>query len=761
MKSLCRHDGFSRLSIIVLVFALSIGSAHAAPTSPAMPREILSLYFDPREDDPRLTLAHQYGEVILNHLGFTVRHYNVRNGLPSLETMGNIKGILAWFNTDAMPDPAGFIHWAIQNIEKGRNFVWLGSLAFAKDLEGRRLPRRMVNRLLKRLGLAYDGSWTQFTYGLKITEHANSFTAFEGPLPNPMPPFFSMRAISPQTRTLLSVAGSEGAAPRVLAALAPTGGYAARGYILHRDANQPNAGLLYWILNPWTFFRSAFRADDLPKPDTSTLMGQRIYYAQIDGDGWNNLSEIKDADNRRFIAAQIILNHVITAYPSLPVTVAPVAADLHPDWHSTAQGRKIARELFAHPHVEAGAHTFTHPYIWQFFKDYSVAKEGLYRSRTRRVASLLKDIYQDLIGRGEFARDARAQGAQAAQTTYRAYVDEPFSLAQEISGSIKHIESFTPPQKTVNILQWTGDTQPFEQAIAEAEALGIPNINGGVSQLGAAPSSLAWLSPVGVRLGEELQIYASNNSESTYLSLWSHPYFGFRSLLNTLYKTETPFRIKPFHLYYHISAGQQQASLNAVRDSMNLAKDAPLTPIATSRYARIAKGFFSTQFIPLGDRQWKILDRGALQTIRFDQTALETVDFKRSQGVLGYRHYQGSLYVALDEAAPEPILALRPHSRTDRSALAPRPYLVSSRWRIWDFQYDEPGRFSVAAAGFGDGNMEWRTPKSGAYNIIARENSGAALITVNGNADADGRLRIKLPAIAIDPIRITVQMLGS
>jgi hypothetical protein len=340
-------------------------------------------------------------------------------------------------------------------------------------------------------------------------------------------------------------------------------------------------------------------------------------------------------------------------------------------------------------------------------------------------------------------------------------LDEPFFLAKEIAGSAEYIESLTPPGKTVKILQWTGDTKPFEQAVAEVEALGIPNINGGVSRLDTNLSSLTWLAPVGVRLGDQLQIYASNSSESTYLSLWNHPYFGFRSLLNTLRKTETPFRIKPLHLYYHISAGAQQASLNAVLDSLNLAKVAPLTPITASYYARIGKGFFSTRFIPVGERQWKILNRGALQTIRFDQSPVETVDFERSRGILGHRHYQGSLYVALDEAVQEPVLALQSLDRPDSSPLASRPYLVSSRWRIWDFQSDKQGRFSFVAMGFGDGDMEWRTPRSGVYKIVAYGDGGTVLTTTQGQADAGGRLQVKLQTTAIDPIRITEQMIGS
>jgi len=660
-----KHHSFLSLVAIVFSLVLWVSEAHTTPIVTAMPREILSLYFHPQDDDPRLTPAHQYGEVILNYLGLTVRHHNIRHGLPELDDMDNVRGILAWFNTEAIPDPTAFIHWTLQHIQRGKPFVLLGSLAFAKDLEGRELPRHLVNKVLKHLGIEYDGSWVQFTYGLKIHNQSTSLTAFEGPLPNPMPPFFSMRAISPQANVLLSATGSQTTTPHVLASLAPTGGYAAMGYILHGAEHPHKPNLSYWIINPWAFFRSAFNTDGLPKPDTSTLMGQRIYYSHIDGDGWNNLSEIKDVHNKRFIAAQIILDHVISAFPSLPVTVAPIAADLHPDWHGTEQARKVARELFTYPHVEAGTHTFTHPYSWQFFKNYTAAKESRHRSRYLHVSSRFKRTYQYLRGQRQDTPDLDIEGHEGAYETPRAYLDKPFSLAKEIAESVVYIESLTPPGKKVQICQWTGDAQPFEQALADVDALGIPNINGGVSRPDSSFSSLTWLAPVGVSLGDQLQIYASSSSESTYPLRWIDPYFGSRSLLNALRKTETPFRIKPFNLYYQMHMGEHQASLKAVLDSLHAAKSAPLTPITASRYAMIGQGFFSIRFIPVGKKQWKILNRGALQTIRFDEAAFETVDFERSRGILGHRHYQGSLYVALDEAVQEPVLALQLSSSSE------------------------------------------------------------------------------------------------
>jgi hypothetical protein len=672
--------------------------------------------------------------------------------------MEDVRGILAWSNSVAMPDPNGFIHWAIQHIESGKRFVLLGYLPFVEDLEGTKTPKRLMDRLIRHLGLKYDDAWVQFTYGLKLLEKSEFFTAFEGPLPNPMPPFFSVQAISPQTHVILSLTGQKAIPSHVLAALSPVGGYAAQGYILNFGENQDTSKLLYWIINPLEFFRSAFDTDKVPKPDTSTLMGQRIYYSHIDGDGWNNSSEITDAQKKRFIAAESILERVISAFPSLPVTVAPIAADLHPDWRGTKKSREVARALFTYPSVEVGTHTFTHPYSWRFFEDYTTAKEARYHSD---YLSMLGRAYKRLFNNGEGLREGDIEGVGLRHETPRAYLDEPFSLTQEIAGSVDYIESLTPPGKQVKILQWTGDTKPFERAIAAAETLGIANINGGDARLNAEFPSLASLAPVGVHIGDQLQIYSSNSNEDSYASLWTDPYFGFLNMINTLRRTESPVRIKPFNLYYHMSSGEKAASLNAVVDALKWVKSAPLTPITTSHYAMIGKGFFSTRFIQLAERQWKILNRGALQTIRFDKSTFVAVDFERSTGIIGQRHYQGSLYVALDEAVQEPVLALQPIDRADILPMASHPYLVSSHWRIWDFQYDKQGSFSFVAKGFGDGHMEWRTSGLDVYEIVAYGEDGKVLTTTQGEADADGQLKVKLQIETFNPIRITVRIIGS
>ena len=97
---------------------------------------------------------------------------------------------------------------------------------------------------------------------------------------------------------------------------------------------------------------------------------------------------------------------------------------------------------------------------------------------------------------------------------------------------------------------------------------------------------------------------------------------------------------------------------NAVLANLALARASRIAPVSTSDFAGIAQGFYAARLYDLGDRRWRVENRGNLQTIRFDKAAFSAVDFKRSRGVLGQNHHQGSLYVALDPTETVPVIAL-------------------------------------------------------------------------------------------------------
>ena len=171
--------------------------------------------------------------------------------------------------------------------------------------------------------------------------------------------------------------------------------------------------------------------------------------------------------------------------------------------------------------------------------------------------------------------------------------------------------------------------------------------------------------------------------------------------------------------------------------------------------------YYTARLVSLGLDRWRIEDRGSLQTIRFDHAVFRAVDFTRSRGVVGQRHYQGSLYVALDAAEPAPVVALAAHA--DGSSLPParRPYLVDGRWRVRNLTINGAGGFTIDAQGFGRGNMRWKMPAPGGYAVVVDGPRGE-IRRFRADADDDGVLAFETVAESLGPwltetVRITVK----
>src|SRR5947207_14475341 len=98
------------------------------------------------------------------------------------------------------------------------------------------------------------------------------------------------------------------------------GGHVAGNFVHYSDSKEHNR---LWYLNPFEYFRIAFSTDDLPKPDTTTLVGRRIFYSHIDGDGWRNATEVMPYRKERRLSPYVIMKEIIEAFPDLPRSLAP------------------------------------------------------------------------------------------------------------------------------------------------------------------------------------------------------------------------------------------------------------------------------------------------------------------------------------------------------------------------------------------------------------------------------------------------------
>ncbi len=298
-----------------------------------------------------------------------------------------------------------------------------------------------------------------------------------------------------------------------------------------------------WILNPFAFLKQAMGDERFPIPDVTTLDGRRMYFSHIDGDGWNNISEIEGYRETQTAVADVIRQEVIEPYPDLPVSAGLIAGDSIPELGGTLQAGESAARLYALPQVEVATHTYTHPFVWGFYEHYDRAKELELVDTAARPSPTIMDRVRGFLyriaGKSQSV-DSRARYIAGSADLPREYLKEPFDVNLETKGALKVSESFAPKGKKAAIVLWSGDTEPFEAAIRATREAGVRNMNGGDTRLDAEYPSVFYVPPIARPANSERQIYAGNSNENTYTNNWHGPYFGQLLLEQTLANTDAP-----------------------------------------------------------------------------------------------------------------------------------------------------------------------------------------------------------------------------
>ncbi len=739
------------LSTILLVLALA--NVTLAEETP-VPRTIIAFY-DGKASEYIETNIHTLVEMPLNHLGLKVEYYDIHKPLPEIASRKDVRGVLTWLYFDTkMENPEAYLKWALKAVESGKKYVIMGALGVMGNKNS--VPSlALVNSFMGRLGMKMTHGWTETAFDVFYSYHTPEFFLTKEPFKLIRPAYETVLAISQDAKVHLSVKkGNSSEENSDLIITGPNGGYISSGYIINID-NISGKRIRQWVIDPFEFFRTTLGTDDLPKPDTTTIAGRRIYYSHIDGDGFNNVSQIEEYRDKQVLSAEVIMERAIKPYPELPVTLTVIAGDVDPKWAATDTSREVAKEFFALKNVEAGSHTYSHPFNWGFFKDGNANKEIPYLrmypqaskypvwkpAGTTAISSSFTNI---------FHKGLKPEAMPDGNATPRAFASEPFDINKEVKGSIDTINTLLPKNKKVEIMMWSGDCTPWEEALRATREAGIRNINGGDSIFDAQHPAYASVSGIGRKVGKEQQIYASTSNEIPYTNEWTQNFHAYQYLITTLKKTESPIRLKPLNIYYHLYSGEKESGLNALIANLDYAVKQNIAPITTSYYTHIAEGFYGTKITLLGPDVWSVANRGELATIRFDRSSFKSVDFRKSKGVIGQRHLNGSLYVYLDSAVAKPVVALKNNPAYFMPPQEDTAYLIESRWLVSNMVRGA-GQLEFVAQGFGNGDMLLNVPSDGNYRIIVNgRDEGVA--TANGH-----QLKLLSKQNAMQPLRFIIR----
>ena len=548
-----------------------------------VPRRILGLYDGSEGPDPVYSNLQRYAVMPLNHLGYQVELHDLREPLPSGILAGRYAGVVVWPNSDSSGGRQGLAPWLERIMAEGIKVVFLDRFG---------LPVSSMTRF----GL-HDLTPTAPAGDVQI-EHRDPLVGYEI-APRPRPSNILPIRVGPQDRSLLVLgSGTETLSDAV--AITSWGGYALEPFVITETVGDR----AHWVIDPFAFFQQALRLPLVTAPDVTTENGVRLLLTHIDADGFESRVERPGTP----LAATELRKRILERY-RLPTTFSVITSTLGDRGDvsdEAAQWREEARQAFALPWVEAGSHTFSHPFYWQ---------------DTPRAREDYPEKYLPVPGYS-------------------------FNLEAEIAGSIRFMEeNLLPPGKNVKLLQWSGDCMPGADALAAAYAAGVGNINGGNTIITESDRSLTSVAPLGVARGGYYQVFAPNQNENIYTNLWTGPFYGYRRVIETFRLTDSPRRLKPINIYYHVYSATKEASRQALEDVYDWALSQRPHAIYTSSYVDKVLDFNRT-VVARQQGGWLIRNAGELRQLRLPQTA-GYPDLAQSRNVLGWSDHGDSRYIHL------------------------------------------------------------------------------------------------------------------
>jgi hypothetical protein len=585
------------IPILLLLFAALLAvTAHAAEDN----RRVLALYDKSMDwaSEPFQTDIHEMLEMPLNRLGMIVDYHEISN--RPLPDPAPYRAIIIWSYNNRMVQPREFLHWVRGAISNGVRLVVIEGFGAEEDLNGVSVPESELAAAYAAFGLR-AGDTIEETLNPFIIERTD-FRPEHFNIETELPPEKSHYThwipipTNAQVWRALSrrdVPDSQAAAVVIL----PNGGFISDAEEMFRRVTAPFPQRL-WDLDATAFLQAALDCAGMLRPDVTTVNGCRAAYSHVDGDGIiNGTIDLP----QQALASEVLYNEVLSQVP-LPITVGTIVGRVDTNAAGTQPAIDIARRIHALPNIEGAIHGWAHMFDWY-------------------------DLIPGLIWTG--------------------YTFTPEAETIEANNYLN--EHIMPPGKTSRIMQWTGDCVPQEEVIAVCEANNLLNINGGDSRYDALFRSLSNITPLSRVIGAQRQIYASAQNENLYTELWTTNFGGYSQVIDTFRNSESPQRLLPVNIYYHIYIAERAASLASLKEVYDWALKQPLCWITTSEYIESVLGFFRAKLGHDTNGLYWAENYAPCNTMRLDNCP-RNVDMTTARNVTGFTHTNGSLYVSLADA---------------------------------------------------------------------------------------------------------------
>ena len=635
--------------------------------------------------DAESAYSHRFAELPLNHLGLKLKYQDVNKPWPSDAEMAEVRGMVVWFLDDYLNDPRRYVNWLVKWIRAGKKVVFMERLGGMKDINGKLLPNNPMKPLLDAMNVQYTGGATFDATLIQVKRSDKNMMGFERKIVGNLPYYDGFKA--PESASVfLKLGRNDIKKESDVVFVAPFGGFVLRGYAFTED-RLGERWVRRWDINPFKFFAKAFGVTDVPKADFTTLNGSRVFYAHIDGDGGEMLSEI----NNRLTCAEVVQNEILTKF-NYPWTISFVVGRTAPPpiGFGTKTDVRVARDILKMNNVEAASHGLAHPMDWRGGAD----------------AELSVDDLPDYVLSGE----------------------------TEIRQSVEYIDRYlVPPGKKTKVMLWTGWTNPSEEQLQIAYEMGLHNLNGGDGRMDSHYPSYAHMAPAIHQVGEFFQYYSSMANDYVLTDGWQPPYYRFQNIVETFEKTNERYRIMPLNIYVHFYISRNQAALTGLTRVMEWVEKHEIAPVFVSEHVDRVKDAYWSRVARKGDG-WQGMVGEHLRTLRMDSPDVH-VDLRRSKGVIGYFQDKklGVTYIHLDSNAYELYFAGKPPQV---------PHLSKATHAVKNLKH-EGGKLTFETSGVGEGTFIFYAgqSKNNTQNVVV--NSENKELTASVVSLPKGYIKVK------------------
>lgn len=711
--------GIILISIHLIFYANTVNASEEKFVN----RTILAFYDSQLTKDARDSQIHKYLELPINYHGLRVIYRDIQDKTPDLNELQGIRGVVVWFESNKIRDPSGYFLWLDELIHSGIKVVVLGNPFQLKNELGYNAPKNIINLLMANFGIEAKEVYFDLTYKTTVEKIDKQYVEFERSLNGVLPEYYLYTPIDDRRNSILVLGyGDNKDNQSHVIVLNSKGGFIDDAYIYYRQAE---TNITQWYVNPFNFIETAFAVQNIPKPDSTTYANRRIFYQHVNGDGWRGKSEIYTYRRKGASNSEVFFEEIVKSNLNIPVTVAPVAADIDLQWYGDNRQHEKLQQWFSLPNVEVASHTYSHPNRWQYFSKKKDEIDSNYLLEINRLAARAQR---------HFRMD---DGNNIKNSWPRRYILLPDKLEYEIINSRQYLQSLLPQGKNISLLQWTGDMRPDASVIKFVAKEGLSNINGDFKRFQPICCYFMNIDPTGFNIDDAYQVYSS----STLFFTKDQQYITADQYLKWISFTGMPRRIKPVNLYYQMSVGHNLSGINRLKELLDKLGKQELIYINTAKYSTIAEGFNSVFINAVAHNQWKIIRRGGLQTIRFDHAKNLTINMTESIGVVGYRLQNNQLFVYLDKTIESPVIVTKSVKKSRINAVSDMPYLVHAAWDVENVRYKKSGNFSFKASGFGDVDVLWRVVHSGKYKVEATDGNNVFWSDVISSS-TDGTLNI-------------------